>query len=72
MHAFVAAILLWMAGLDALDRDAEPQPPDGELGEVEQGIGTGERNAVVGADCLGQATLGKELFEGADCRVFAS
>jgi len=30
-----------MTGLDAFDRDAEPQPPDRELGEIEQRIGTG-------------------------------
>jgi hypothetical protein len=35
-----------MAGLDALDLDAQPQPPDGELGEAEEAIGTGERNAL--------------------------
>ena len=29
----MAAVLLGMAGLDALDRNAESQPPDGELGE---------------------------------------
>jgi hypothetical protein len=39
MHALATAVLLRMAGLDALDRDAEPQPPDGELGEVEAPVG---------------------------------
>lgn len=39
MYAFVTAILLGMAGLDALDADAQAQPPDGERGQVEQGVG---------------------------------
>src|SRR5262249_20815115 len=55
MHAFMAAVLLRVTGLDALDLDAEPEPPDRELGEVEEGIRTGEGDAIVGADGLGQA-----------------
>ena len=47
--------------LDALDLDAEPQPPDGELGEVEERIGACEGHTIVGADGSRQA----ELFEGA-------
>jgi hypothetical protein len=38
----MATVLLRMAGLDALDLDAEPEPPDGALGEVEERIRTGE------------------------------
>lgn len=71
MHALVAAVLLRMAGLDALDRDAEAQPPDRELGEVEQGIGAGERDAVVGANGERQPALGKQPFEGRAGKVFA-
>ena len=39
---FMAAVLLRFAGLDALDGDAEFQPPHGELGEAEQGVAGGE------------------------------
>jgi hypothetical protein len=48
----------------------EPQPPDGKLGEVEQAVGAGEGNAVIGADGVGQAALAKQLFEGGDGGVF--
>src|SRR5215469_10620159 len=51
--------------------NAEAQPLDGELGEVEQGIRTGERDAVVGADRLWQAALAEELFEGGEGRRLA-
>ncbi len=38
VHALVAAVLLWMAWLDALDRDTETKPPDREFGEVGSGF----------------------------------
>jgi hypothetical protein len=38
MHALVPAVLLGMSGPDALDADAQAQPPDGWLGKVEQRI----------------------------------
>ena len=57
MHAFMAAVLLWVARLYALDLDAQPEPPHGQFGQIEEGIGTGKRNAVIGADGFGQAEL---------------
>jgi hypothetical protein len=71
MQAFVSAVLLRMARLDALDGDAEPQAPDGQFGEVEEGIRAGERDAVVGADRLRQAALAEELLEGGDGEIQA-
>jgi hypothetical protein len=35
---------------EAPDRDPEAEPPDRELGGIEQGVGTGERHADVRAD----------------------
>jgi hypothetical protein len=56
MHALVAAVLRG-AWLDALDVDSKAQPPDGELAQVEQGVGAGEGHAVVGADGFWQAAF---------------
>ena len=72
VHALVAAVLLRVAWLDALDGDAESEPPDREPGEIEEGIGAGEGDAVVGADGLWQSALTKEAFEGGDGEVFSS
>jgi hypothetical protein len=69
VHTLVAAILLRLAGFDALDGDAEPEPPDRELGEIES-IRTGEGDAVIGSDGRWLATLGKQLLEGGKCEVF--
>ena len=63
----MAAVLLWVARLDALDLDAEPEPPDRQLAEPEECIGACEGNGVIGADGLGQAELledGLEYREG--------
>ena len=57
MHALLAAVLLWVTGLDALDADAEPQPPHRELGQSEQRVATGEGDPVVGAGGLGQSEM---------------
>ena len=66
MHAFMAAVLLGMSGLDAFDRYAEPQPPDGKFGKIEQSVWACERNAVVGSDRLRQAAFEEQLFEGGE------
>ena len=63
MHTLVPSVLLRMARLDALDRDAEPEPPDREFGEVEEGIRTSKGNAVIGANGLGQAELLEDGLE---------
>jgi hypothetical protein len=46
-----------VSGLDPFDPDAEAQPPDGELGEIEEGVRAGEGDAVIGADGGWQAAL---------------
>ncbi len=64
MHAFMTPVLLRVARLDALDLDAEAQPPDRQLAEVEQRVGGGERRAVVRADGGWQAAFLEQAFKG--------
>ena len=63
MHAFVTAILLRMARLDALDADAQTEPPDGELAQVEQSMRRGEGDTVVTANVGGQTAFAKQPFK---------
>ncbi len=62
VHAFVAAVLLGLAGLDEFGEDAEADPPDRERGEAAERVG-GEGGTVVGADTLRQAVLAEEALE---------
>src|SRR5216684_6727363 len=71
MHALVAAVVLRVARLDALDGDAEAKPSQREFGEIEEGVRTGERHAIVGPDRLGWAALLEEVLEGSDGEVLA-
>jgi hypothetical protein len=69
--AYTSYYLSTSGQLDAFDRNAELKPPDRELGEIEQGIGTGEGHPVVGADRERQASLTQQSFEGRAGEVFA-
>ena len=67
----MAAILLWMPGFDAFNTDAQSQPPDGQLGEVEQPVRGSERNAVIGTNGLRQASFFEQPLEGSKRKLFA-
>src|SRR2546427_12183413 len=71
MHAFMAAVLLGMAGLDSFNANPQPEPPDCQLAQVKQGVGGSEGNAVVTADIGGQAALLKKLLKHGKSVIFA-
>jgi hypothetical protein len=52
-----------MATADAFETDPEADPPHGQLGESGRRVGA-ERDAVIGANDVGQAELAKDAFEG--------
>lgn len=66
----MTSVLLRVARLDAFDCNTKSEPPHRELGEVEQGVGTGEGHAVVGANGERQAALEEQTLEGSNYRVF--
>src|ERR1700675_2664685 len=70
MHAFVAAVLLRMARLDALDGNAEAQPPNGESAQIEEAIGRSEGHAVVGTNGLRQAPFLKQALKSGEGSLF--
>lgn len=63
VHALVPTVLLGVPGFDALDANAEAEPPDRELAQVEQCPGAGEGHAVIGTDGAGQAEVLERTFE---------
>ena len=62
MHAFVTAVLLGLAWFDELGRDAEGDPPDGELREARDGGGS-EGWTVVATDAARQTEGAEEVPE---------
>src|ERR1700730_6908340 len=72
MHALMTAILLRMARLDALNADAEPEPPDRQLAQVEQGMGGSERDTIIAAHVGRQTALLKKPFKHCKSVVFFS
>ena len=66
----MTAVLLGMSGFDALDVDAEAQPPYGELREIVETVGAGEGQAVVGAHGIGQAAFLKQALQGGEGGCF--
>src|ERR1700733_1596684 len=70
MHAFMAAVLLGMARLNLFDADAQTEPPDSELAEVEQSVRGSEGHTVIAADVGGQATLLKKPLKHSESVLF--
>ena len=68
MHALETAILLRPSGADALDGDAQSEPPHGQLGEMKQAV-RGEGQTVVAADGVRQAAFEEEPFESCNDRL---
>src|SRR5262249_1915899 len=61
MHAFVAAVPVGMAGLDARGLESGAQASDGGFSWAVEGVGRGKGHAVVGANDLRET----KFFEGA-------
>ena len=60
-----------MARANALDRNAEAQPPDRKPGELKKAVRRSEGNAVIGADRLRQAAFPEQALEGRKRQIFA-
>src|SRR5579871_1143701 len=71
VHAFMAPVLLGVAGTNAFDADAQAQPPDGKFGEIEQSIRRSKGNAIVGTDGLRQTPFFEKTLKAQKSRLFA-
>ena len=63
MKALMPSVLLGMAGLDHLDSDSQPEPPDCQSTESKQSVGRCKRDSVVRADRCRQTQLLKGSLE---------
>jgi hypothetical protein len=63
VQPLVPAVLLRMARRDALQGNPEPKPPDRELAQAIEGVRGGERDAIVGANRLGQTEVLERALE---------
>ena len=70
MHALMAAVLLRVAWLDALDGNAKPEPEDREPGEIVEAVRGSEGQAIVAPDGGWQAAFPEQAAEGLDDRSF--
>src|SRR3984893_8755480 len=70
MHAVPPPALLRMTWFDALDANSQPEPPHGELTQVEQSVGGSKGHAIVAADVGRQAALLKKPFKHGKSIVF--
>jgi hypothetical protein len=52
----LSPILLWLAGLNSFQANAQPQPPHGELRQSPRSDGC-KRRPIVGTNSSGQAEL---------------
>jgi hypothetical protein len=69
-HALVSSVLLGMAGLDALDVNAKPQPPDRELAQAIERRGGREGHAVIGANRRREPKFSEGVLEDREGELF--
>ena len=63
VQALVGAVVLRTPRATTFQVNTKGQPPDTELGESEQTVGTGKGNSIVAADGFGQSVLSKKPFK---------